>query len=51
LKIGFARAGRVMDMIEDAGIVGPNLGSKVREIIVDPDEYLEQMDGGEDKGF
>lgn len=47
LKIGFARAGRVMDMIEEAGIVGPNLGSKVREIIVDPDEYLQKMDSDE----
>lgn len=42
LKIGFARAGRVMDMLEERGIVGPNVGSKVREILVDPDEYLSQ---------
>jgi DNA segregation ATPase FtsK/SpoIIIE-like protein len=45
LKIGFARAGRVMDMLEERGIVGPNVGSKVREILVDPDEYLAQVDG------
>ncbi|MGI8908757.1 MAG: DNA translocase FtsK 4TM domain-containing protein [Candidatus Sumerlaeaceae bacterium] len=50
LKIGFARAGRVMDMLEEAHIVGPNVGSKVRDIIVDPDEYLAQMeDEGEEK--
>lgn len=51
LKIGFARAGRVMDMVEEAGIVGPSLGSKVREIIVDPDEYLERMEEEEEAGF
>jgi S-DNA-T family DNA segregation ATPase FtsK/SpoIIIE len=45
LKIGFARAGRVMDMLEERGIVGPNVGSKVREILVDPEEYLAELDG------
>lgn len=49
LKIGFARAGRVMDMLEERGIVGPNVGSKVREILVDPDEYLTQE--SERQGF
>jgi S-DNA-T family DNA segregation ATPase FtsK/SpoIIIE len=51
LKIGFARAGRVMDMIEEAGVVGPSEGSKVREIIVDPDEYLAQMESKESDRF
>lgn len=43
LKIGYNRAGRLMDQLEDAGIVGPNLGSKAREVLI-PDEYaLEQF--------
>jgi DNA segregation ATPase FtsK/SpoIIIE-like protein len=51
LKIGFARAGRVMDMLEDEGIVGPNVGSKVREILVDPDEYLAKVDEEDEERF
>lgn len=40
LKIGYARAGRIMDMMEDQGIVGPYRGSRPREIIVDPNEFM-----------
>lgn len=43
MKIGFARAGRLMDILEEKGIVGPYQGSKPREILVDPDEYLETL--------
>lgn len=43
LKIGYNRAGRLMDQLEDAGIVGPNVGSKPRQVLI-PDEYaLEQF--------
>lgn len=34
LGMGFARAGKVMDQLEAAGIVGPSLGSRSREVLV-----------------
>lgn len=38
LKIGFATAGRVMDILEAQGVVGPAQGSKAREVLIQPDE-------------
>jgi len=38
LKVGYARAGRIMDMLEMKGIVGPPDGSKPREVLVDIEE-------------
>ena len=40
LKIGYARAGRLMDMMEEEGVVGPYQGSKPRSLLVDPSEEL-----------
>lgn len=35
LKVGYARAGRIMDQLEEKGIVGPANGSRPREVLVD----------------
>ncbi|MEO9020788.1 MAG: DNA translocase FtsK, partial [Ginsengibacter sp.] len=42
MKLGYNRAGRLMDQLEAAGIVGPNQGSKVRDVLVKTDAELQQ---------
>jgi S-DNA-T family DNA segregation ATPase FtsK/SpoIIIE len=43
LKLGYNRAGRVMDQLEEFGIVGPSMGSKAREVKVKTNEELRQI--------
>jgi S-DNA-T family DNA segregation ATPase FtsK/SpoIIIE len=49
LRVGYARAARILDQMEDRGIVGPADGSRFREVLITPDGWGGEIGPGEDE--
>jgi S-DNA-T family DNA segregation ATPase FtsK/SpoIIIE len=50
LRLGYSRAARIIDMMEQDGLVGPFEGSKPRKILVDRQEWLKKYTAGQEVG-
>ena len=48
MRVGYTRAARLLDLMEQEGVVGPFCGSKAREILVDPEDFLAEERGEHD---
>jgi S-DNA-T family DNA segregation ATPase FtsK/SpoIIIE len=46
LSIGYGRAAKILDMLEESGIIGPVNGAKPREVLISQDQYESMMNGG-----
>jgi len=46
MKLGYNRAGRLMDQLEAAGVVGPSQGSKARDVLIKTEMELDHYLGG-----
>ena len=46
LSIGYARAARLLDLLEEAGVIGPSNGAKAREIMISQEQYASIIDQG-----